>query len=123
MFIMFGWGKVTTKEVGSAGKVRCGRCGNVREWPYKKYTTWFTLFFIPIIPYKNILVKECPICKGAIVVDKEETSPKEGTFSNNSADDGLTDVQRNYRKAMEEHRESKDKDSELVNSQDKHTAE
>lgn len=104
MFIIFGFGKKTVKEMGSTGTVQCGHCSNVREWQYKKVTTWFTLFFIPLIPYKMTYIKECPICHMAYQVDKEEVLGEEvGGSSHNSdhsSDAHLTEVQRNYREQM-----------------------
>lgn len=106
MFILFGWGKRTIKELGSTEKHRCGHCGNIREWTYKKYTTWFTLFFIPVIPYKSVYVKECPICHGALIIGKEDiNSGEEIRTHENKPSDGLTDVQRNYLREMNEMKE------------------
>lgn len=109
MFILFGFGKRTVKDLGETGKVRCGRCGNVRPWQYKKVTTWFTLFFVPVIPYKNLYVKECPICRAALEVDKNEI---DGSGPNNVNDihenDGRTEVQRNYLRQMEELKNNKE---------------
>lgn len=109
MFVLFGFGKRTTKELGETSKIRCGRCGNVRPWQYKKYTTWFTLFFVPVIPYQNQYVKECPICKAALKVDKDEASGKIESIDGGIPEtDGLTEVQRNYRKQMEDFKKSKE---------------
>ena len=99
MFFIFGFGKTTTRTVGVVGKVRCSNCSNVREWDYKKVTTWFTLFFIPIIPYKVIYVKECPICNAAFIVDKNETVDHSNMFQSDH-DIELTEVQKNYREQM-----------------------
>ncbi len=101
MIIFFGWGKQTVKELGTTDKIRCGHCGNVREWEYKKITTWFTLFFIPVIPYKIDYIKQCRICNVAARIDKEEASPGDsGSISSKDEDSGLTDVQKNYRDEM-----------------------
>lgn len=98
--IIFGWGKRTFKELGTTERVQCGRCNNVRPWKYKKMTTWFTLFFIPVIPYEMKYFKECPICKEAVLVNRAEAMGSED--KQGQANDGLTDVQRNYLKQMKE---------------------
>ncbi len=94
--LIFGFGRRTVKELGTTDKKLCPHCNNFRAWKYMKVTTWFTLFFIPIIPYKTMYIEECPICKSAIKVDKE-TAQSEG----NKPTEQLTDVQRNYREQME----------------------
>jgi len=103
MFFIFGFGKQTVKELGTTEKIRCQNCGNVREWQYRKVTTWFSLFFIPVIPYKTTYIKSCPICKAALEVTKEEAI-NHTVVSN--LDDGLTDVQRNYREQMDAYNRS-----------------
>ena len=62
MFILFGFGKRTVKYLGSAGIQVCPNCGNQREWSHLRIRTWFTLFFIPIIPYSTRTVALCPVC-------------------------------------------------------------
>lgn len=115
MFFIFGFGKRTTKDMGTAGKVRCSNCGNIREWRNVKVTTWFSLFFIPVIPYKAVYLKECPVCKGVVLLNKEDivensnnTSQNTGSRKTSSTskteslkNSELTDVQRNYRENME----------------------
>ena len=62
MFFIFGFGKQTIKTTWSNNDRTCPRCNNTKKWPYKKITYWFTLFFIPIIPYKVVYLTVCPIC-------------------------------------------------------------
>jgi hypothetical protein len=62
MFILFGFGKPTVQYLGSAGIRLCPRCRNQKEWSHLRMRTWFTLFFIPIIPYKTRNVSVCPVC-------------------------------------------------------------
>lgn len=63
MFILFGFGKQTVKYLASAGLRACPNCGNQREWSRLLIRTWFTLFFIPIIPYRTRTVALCPVCR------------------------------------------------------------
>ena len=51
MFIIFGFGKRTRKVVGVVGSRTCNYCNTYAEWQLCILRTWFTLFFIPIIPY------------------------------------------------------------------------
>jgi ribosomal protein S26 len=99
MFFIFGFGKQTEKELGKTQKIRCQNCGNVREWQYKKFTSWFSLFFIPVIPYKIDYIKSCPICRSAVKVNKDEAISNQVSDVGNY--DDLTDVQRNYREQMD----------------------
>ncbi|MCH4888494.1 zinc-ribbon domain-containing protein [Acidaminobacter sp. JC074] len=98
MFFIFGFGKQTVKELGTSEKIRCQNCGNVRPWEYKKIRSWFSLFFIPVIPYKTVYIKSCPVCKTGLKVDKEEAV---NHMQGPDIHDGLTDVQRNYREQMD----------------------
>ena len=51
-----------------------------------KLTTWFTLFFIPIIPYKRQYLLVCPICGQAQQVTREEfDSLAAGAVENNQS--------------------------------------
>jgi hypothetical protein len=127
MFLLFGLGKQTIKEMGNTDSIQCGRCNNVNPWKYRKYSTWFTLFFIPVIPYKNMYVKECPICKAAVKVDKDEAmgnvidSPSD-IAADDSVDttpnDGLTEVQRNYRIQMDASKKANEEASKEANEEE-----
>ena len=113
--IIFGWGKRTVKQYGELGQDYCNHCANLGSWSYNRYRTWFTLFFIPVIPYQNIYVKECNICGNYVPLSKEEFfselgNCKEEPCTSSSTDmhnDGLTEVQRNYRRQMAELRKEK----------------
>lgn len=69
MPIIFGWGKQTISQVGIVFKNLCGNCHNEEYWVLKKTTKWFTLFFIPIIPYSTEYFLSCPICTYGITLD------------------------------------------------------
>jgi len=50
MFVIWGWGKQTRKVVGKVGNRMCNYCNVESIWQLVIVRTWFTLFFIPIIP-------------------------------------------------------------------------
>ena len=62
-FFIIGFGKRTVDHLGSAGARVCPNCGNRAEWSNVRVRTWFTLFFIPVFPYKTQRFAMCPICK------------------------------------------------------------
>jgi hypothetical protein len=72
MFFVFGFGKQTVKEYGKTPEQHCPRCEKMAPLIFAKVTTWFTLFFIPIIPYKTRFLLICPICNAVKEVPKEE---------------------------------------------------
>ena len=72
MFLIWGFGHQTTKDYGVDRSNRCGHCNNMVERRFLRITTWFTLFFIPIIPYRRQYAIVCPICNDIIILSKEE---------------------------------------------------
>ena len=57
------WGWRTRGSVLSRGVFRCPQCGTDRSYALKLWRTWFTLFFIPLIPLKKQgEVVECDAC-------------------------------------------------------------
>lgn len=72
MFILFGWGRYTVKNHGPVETYHCEHCNNDKYWNLYTRRTWFTLFFIPIIPYSSEHLLLCPICNYGVKVDKEK---------------------------------------------------
>lgn len=111
MFVLFGFGKRTVKDHGTTEIRYCHHCHNERPWQVATIRTWFTLFFIPVIPYSSEHIAKCPICNSYIELDKASFNAyagkgdvREANHSNPSMD-GLTETQRNYRMQMQAHRE------------------
>jgi hypothetical protein len=71
MFILFGWRKMQ-KLYGKVFTQSCGHCSNESDWYLAAITTWFTLFFIPIIPMSTERYLICSICKDEKELTKEE---------------------------------------------------
>lgn len=59
MFIIFGWGFVTKSQKGFF-PIGCSKCKVFLQ--VVKVTKWFTLFFIPVIPYSRELFLYCEKC-------------------------------------------------------------
>lgn len=62
IIIFFGWGHRITKEFGPTIALHCPNCKNDGWWHLVSYKTWFTLFFIPVIPYESKHLLLCEIC-------------------------------------------------------------
>jgi len=71
-FILFGWGHRTIKLIGPTIVQECLSCNTSSYFSLVKTTDWFTLFFIPIIPYETKYYLECPICKNAFELEREK---------------------------------------------------
>ncbi len=106
--IIFGWGKVTKKFLGAIGRLQCGNCNNEAQWELCVLRVWFTLFFIPVIPYKTTYCMMCPVCNSYIEVSKERFEELKGALSGGIDDAikyaGKTPTQISYLKAVEEQR-------------------
>ena len=72
MFIIWGIGHRTTKIAGIMTESLCGRCNNRTARKLIKLTSWFTIFFIPVIPYSRQYLLVCPICGQAQQLTKAE---------------------------------------------------
>lgn len=70
--IIFGWGFRTSKSYGPVRKIQCNNCNNETSWHLQKTTRWFTLFFIPVIPYKTNYLLVCPVCRSYLELQKVE---------------------------------------------------
>mgnify|MGYP001822907399 CR=1 FL=1 len=72
MFFLFGWGHRTFNERGPTVPANCPNCSNETWLHMISYKTWFTLFFIPVIPYesKNLLL--CPVCSQGLELQGEQ---------------------------------------------------
>lgn len=67
--IIFGWGHQSIKNYGVVFKNKCSYCNNEDYWQLIKSTTWFTLFFIPVIPYSIKYMLICPVCERGVKLD------------------------------------------------------
>ena len=84
MFFIFGWGRTTVKDHGAFHPMLCPHCDNERYWQLYSKTTWFTLFFIPVIPYSFKYFLLCPICEHGLDLDKrtfDDLKMKKGIYN------------------------------------------
>ncbi len=73
MFILYGWGKKTNKVFyADSHSGHCAACASYGSVQYVRQITWFTLFFIPIIPYSFKYYVICDHCSNGISMNKKD---------------------------------------------------
>lgn len=72
MFIVFNFADQKIKHLGDAGFMDCPRCANTANWPIHRCKTYFSLFWIPFIPYKTEYLLSCPVCRETRVIEESE---------------------------------------------------
>jgi hypothetical protein len=70
--IIFGYRGGKRKDLGEALPMRCPQCNNATFYRYMTVTSWFSLFFVPVIPLKRRDYLVCPICTRALVLRKDQ---------------------------------------------------
>ncbi len=68
--ILFGWGHISKKKKSEKPIKICEHC-HLNYLYLTRVTRWFTLFFIPIIPYKSNHYLLCPNCEFGYEIDEE----------------------------------------------------
>lgn len=71
MFILFGWGHQKVAQHGPTIRHNCSNCGNNSSWHLCTVTTFFELFFVPVIPYSKKYFLYCPICSNSIELSED----------------------------------------------------
>lgn len=108
--IIYGWDKKTRKVIGKFAHRSCTYCNTDSVWVLCLVRTWFTLFFIPIIPYAKSYQISCPNCKSYITISKEDfmklkeeiqSGKREADIIESMKYKGKSDTQINYLEAME----------------------
>lgn len=69
--IIWGWRKLR-KIMLEVEEMECDHCHNVSRFKLVRLTSWFTLFFIPLIPLKSEYFISCSICEYGYKIDKHE---------------------------------------------------
>lgn len=68
-FTLVGFGKVTVKDLGETGlEQQCVWCSARVFYHLILTRTWFTYFFIPVIPYRSEYRVEWPTCRNGILI-------------------------------------------------------
>jgi hypothetical protein len=70
--IIFGYGSGRRKDHGEALPIVCPQCHNSTFYRYISVTSWFSLFFVPLIPVKRRDYLVCPICSRALALRKDQ---------------------------------------------------
>lgn len=73
MLFLYGT-KNKQKQLATSRELLCPCCNNVSRWQVVKHTTWFTMFFIPMIPLKNQYFEMCPVCKAGRKLTKKQAN-------------------------------------------------
>lgn len=72
MFIIFGWNYQTSKNHGPTLPMKCPHCGNEVFLHLLHERRWFTLFFIPVIPYSSRHFLLCDICSHGYELESDK---------------------------------------------------
>ena len=72
---MIGVGAASRAISGPAFPHQCPNCNNLTFFHYMTVKVWFTLFFIPVLPYKIVHAFVCSICeRGTPIKGAAETA-------------------------------------------------
>lgn len=71
MMIIFGWGFRTKRELGPLGPYTCNACNKAGYFVLVRAISWFSFFFIPIVPYSKKYYVVCPNCKNVTELGPE----------------------------------------------------
>ena len=72
MLVIFGFGHKTNEEWNLNHQEHCSRCNNLVNYKLHKITHWFSLFFIPLIPFKTEHWKSCPVCRQGLKLNNDQ---------------------------------------------------
>ena len=72
MIVLFGFGHKTNSVIGPLDKTTCQTCDKFDFPLLIKTRTWFTMFFIPVFPYKTVHFIKCSICEALKPISNEK---------------------------------------------------
>lgn len=122
---IFGLSHRKVKKYGPKKSYHCNSCTNIKNWELVEISYWFTLFFIPLIPYERKYLLVCPVCNNSMNLTFEKFMKyKNNEFisdpNNTSSDEvyyGKTEIQINFLKQMREFEEERErKNSEITSN-------
>lgn len=70
--IIFGFGRRRNRDYGQGRSYTCPNCRNNVRYQLIMSREWFSLFFIPVIPYSRQYLEMCPICRYGGQLSKAE---------------------------------------------------
>jgi hypothetical protein len=72
-FILIGFGKQTLEDLGETGQQQqCFSCSSLTFYHLILVRTWFSIFFIPALVYRNQYFVKCPVCSQGIEISSSE---------------------------------------------------
>lgn len=72
MFFLFGWGRQSRKNYGPTLPLKCPNCNNDVFLHLLHARTWFSLFFIPVLPYNSEYYLLCDICSRGLKISRSQ---------------------------------------------------
>lgn len=66
------WNHKKVNNYGPVKREQCKNCSNQTTLQLQKLTTWFSIFNIPLIPYRINYLLVCPICNNYEEIDSSE---------------------------------------------------
>lgn len=71
--IIIGFGKVTARDMGEVDQEQeCVWCSKRVRYRLVRARTWFSFFFVPVIPYRNEYRVVCPACSRGMTIRGSE---------------------------------------------------
>lgn len=71
--IIIGFGRVTTRDLGEVEQEQeCVWCSKRVRCRLLRARTWFSFFFVPVIPYRSVYRVMCPACSRGTVIRGDE---------------------------------------------------
>src|SRR5580692_7042687 len=70
MFLIFGIKRLRRRMATSFAL--CGQCGTPAAQVIVRIGTWFSLFFVPLIPLGNKYISTCTLCGKSTKLDKAQ---------------------------------------------------
>ncbi|HEV8536660.1 MAG TPA: zinc-ribbon domain-containing protein [Candidatus Limnocylindria bacterium] len=70
MAIIWGYRRPAAKDLGPVLAVTCSSCGALDFWHLHRSMTWFTLFFIPVLPLLRQHFLLCPKCGNGMELER-----------------------------------------------------
>jgi zinc-ribbon family len=120
--LIFGFNHRKVKKYGPKKSYHCNSCSNIKNWELVEITFWFTLFFIPLIPYEKKYLLVCPVCNNSMSLTLEKflkykndiIAPDTKNATNDDIYYGKTETQINYLKQMREFEEERERKNSQI---------